>query len=236
MCLHKLTYIGQRHNDIFMHCTGNTHSYTGSGTNDLSYPEMETHDWCGLIHFHTFKSSILPRQPTRLSGLRSSKPAWHGSGLPSQGSLGQECLYSASGALVLVAVGIPHLCLLLPRNWELCAILSLEYKVAHSWGTQGEEFWLPVCCGRKIWRPVISPAGCTYTRDHTILADRDWKLRTHCLFCWNLFQTQFPHSNKINIGRQYSLNKRKVYMNTVLFLPLKSFTVFCSPCMFTNTI
>lgn len=199
MCLHKLTYIGQRHNGIFMHCTGNTHSYTRSGTNDLSYPEMETHDWCGLIHFHTFKSSILSLQPTRLSGLRSSKPGMDLAFL-------LRVLWDKSvfilhqGHWCWWRWGF-HTCVcFFPRNWELCAILSLEYKVAHSWGTQGEEFWLPVCCGRKIWRPVISPAGCTYARDHATLADRDWKLRTHCLVLLNLFETQFLHSNKINIG------------------------------------
>lgn len=40
----------------------------------LNNSEVETHDWCGTFHFHTFQRSLLAQAPNRPSGLCSSKP------------------------------------------------------------------------------------------------------------------------------------------------------------------
>lgn len=126
----------------------------------LNNSQVETHDWCGTFHFHTFQRSLLAQAPNRPSGLCSSKPVTDGAFLV--GLRGTRVALFFDGG---VGEGSSRRCLgshtcvcSLPNNWELWAILSCEHKVAHSWGTRAKNLGPRFNVAGKPEKPADQPA------------------------------------------------------------------------------
>lgn len=157
---------------MFMHCRKHMFIHRIRHQSLLNYSKVETHDWCGLIHFHTFKSSILPHnQPgwvvsavqslawlwpymSGFSGTRVSLFYIWGIGA---GGSGDSTPVFASSPIIENHV--------LFWAWSTKWLSQEVLRVRNS----GSQF---VVGGKSegLW---ISPAGCVYTRDHMRLTDRE---------------------------------------------------------------